>query len=289
MEDDLHIDGSAQVESGANFVGAGRMIVLNGSTLQLLDRAAMGIDVINSGLVLVGSSPGLAKVVDFEQASSGEWFVELGGTLPGTEHDALLVTGTATLAGSLAMQPMAPYVDPAVRGTVDGFDILIADSVIGTLDDVSYDAAPLTPTFVDVNGSFRSHQGNGLFRNVNYSRTSVEVENLFAMEGDVDGDSDIDITDYNMLMDNFDPNGLSLPNEWIEGNFDGDNDVDMTDFGLLAANFLPGVYGAASTIPEPTAFCLWLAGCLFLGMFYRQSQFVAVGHGAVDRFSPNQD
>ena len=57
--------------------------------------------------------------------------------------------------------------------------------------------------------------------------------------GNTDGDCDIDITDFNTLVRNFDPigaRGVPLPNQ---GNFDGDDDVDIVDFNAMVFGFNP--------------------------------------------------
>jgi len=56
---------------------------------------------------------------------------------------------------------------------------------------------------------------------------------------------------------------------WLEGNFDGDPDIDPGDYNRLASNFSPAGYGAAAAVPEPTSLCLLLAGLLVLAHFYR--------------------
>src|SRR5690606_3044806 len=71
--------------------------------------------------------------------------VELGGTAPGTGHDRLVVTGAATLADTLRLSLVGPYV-PAVGDT---YTILTAGDLSGTFAtvlpppgvavDVSYD------------------------------------------------------------------------------------------------------------------------------------------------------
>ena len=39
--------------------------------------------------------------------------------------------------------------------------------------------------------------------------------------GDTELDRDVDITDFNTLASNFDPDGATAPHSWHEGNFDG--------------------------------------------------------------------
>ena len=107
----------------------------------------------------------------------------------------------------------------ATRGTADDFTIITAGQRGGTFNEVRYSGSVLAADFgPDPNGSFRSHQGDGLFRNVTYTSTTIQLQNLLALKGD----------------------------------FDGDKDVDITDFNFLAVNFAPDGYGA-SAVPEPSA------------------------------------
>ena len=63
----------------------------------------------------------------------------------------------------------------------------------------------------------------------------VDVEDVpDLLEGDVDGDGDVDLTDFNLLKDNF---GISEGATRGEGDLDGDGDVDLTDFNILKDNF----------------------------------------------------
>ena len=86
------------------------------------------------------------------------------------------------------------------------------------------------------------------------------------LRGDTELDVDIDITDFNFLASNFDPDGATAPHSWREGNFDGDNDIDITDFNFLASNFAPDGYGA-SAVPEPSSFILCMFGILAVSRF----------------------
>jgi len=81
------------------------------------------------------------------------------------------------------------------------------------------------------------------------------------LAGDTDLDLDIDITDFNNLVSNFDPGGLRVAlNGLSRGNSDGDNDVDISDFNALISNFAPGGYasyreaqGDLTVAPLPSA------------------------------------
>ena len=276
IDDDLHIDGVAQIHPGANFLGSGRFIANDGSEIHLQNGSSINIQVLNHGkFKFFPSSPGTAKIASYEQSSSGQWEVEFAGTNSTTEHDTLQIGEIAALEGLLALQPLTPYVDPIVRGMSDEFTILRAGRVVGNFAAVEYGGVPLTPTFVAANGSLRSHQGNGLFRNVTYEATRVVIQNLMALEGDADGDFDIDITDFNILASNFDDSGTNIDiNNWTTADFDMDGDVDITDFNFLAENLSDVGYGRPvfREIPEPRSWVLWVFGGL--PMFWARKQRV---------------
>jgi len=160
--------------------------------------------------------------------------------------------------------PLAPYTDPATHGTSDDFLIITAGARRGTFNTVQYDGSTVaTDSRTDGNGSFRSHAGGGLFRSITYTATTVELQNLLALEGDADGNKKIDITDFNSLASNFNPDGATAPHSWLEGKFDVDEDVDITDFNVLGSDFIPSGYGAAA-VPEPSSVVLLLLdfGCV---------------------------
>ena len=71
----------------------------------------------------------------------------------------------------------------------------------------------------------------------------------------------------NSLIRSDDPDGATAPHSWLEGNFDGDNDIDITDFNFLASNFAPDGYGASNAIPEPSSFILCVFGILAVSRF----------------------
>ena len=89
------------------------------------------------------------------------------------------------------------------------------------------------------------------------------------LRGDTDLDRDIDLTDYNALVTNFDPIGAYGPYLWQDGNFNGDNNIDLSDYNSLASNFQPLGYGAAA-VPEPASALLALLALLLFTTSYPQ-------------------
>jgi len=135
--------------------------------------------------------------------------------------------------------------------------LLTSAGLSGTFATVKYDGATLASEHVD----------NGLFRKVTYTANDVVFTNLLALEGDTEGDSDVDITDFNNLAVNY----LSANVEWPDGNFDDDTDVDLTDFNLLAGNFGIEHSTGPGQVPEPTALFLAAIGLAgLLGLLRRK-------------------
>ena len=99
---------------------------------------------------------------------------------------------------------MAPYTDPATRGTADDFTIITSGDRSSTFSTVQYDGSPLAPDFeTDGDGSFRDHVAGGLFRSLTYTSTAVRLQNLLAIEGDTDGDLDVDTVDLTGMIMNY--------------------------------------------------------------------------------------
>lgn len=68
-------------------------------------------DLDNAGTVSPGASPGTINVTgDYTQESTGVLAMEIGGTTPDTEHDQLLVSGTAALDGTLQLSLIESFI-----------------------------------------------------------------------------------------------------------------------------------------------------------------------------------
>ena len=193
-------------------------------------------DVFNEGGVVAPGEPGSALRVNgnFSQSAAGRLEIELGGTGAGL-HDLLEVTGTASLAGALAVQ------------LTDGFVALPGQSF-------------LTMSFASRTGdvSVLNETGfAGLRFDKTYTATALTLT-ADARGGDANLDGTVNLADFNILAANF---GATAAN-WLRADFTGDAQVNLQDFNILAANFglasradlTPGDWSAlASAVPEPAA------------------------------------
>jgi fibronectin-binding autotransporter adhesin len=120
----VRIDGEIQVDSNQYLLQDGLV-----SGVGRLDSNVSQ----SGGTVGPGNSAGLLTIEGtYGLGAGGAVEIELGGTTPGTLHDRLVVTGTATLAGELRLRLLPGYVPPI--GTV--FTVLTAGSVVGSFVNV---------------------------------------------------------------------------------------------------------------------------------------------------------
>ncbi|MFC1820860.1 leucine-rich repeat domain-containing protein, partial [Thermodesulfobacteriota bacterium] len=87
---------------------------------------------INEGTIFPGVSPGILTIDgDFTQDATGILNIEIGGINPGTDYDQLVITGTATLAGTLNVTLIPSFVPTS--GT---FDIITYASKTGAFSSI---------------------------------------------------------------------------------------------------------------------------------------------------------
>ena len=213
----------------------------------------------------------MSNVVEFTQTAAGTLSIQLAGpdgyTSPLATCSAVCGIQWIQVDGELRIVASTVYSDPATRGTADDIVLIEAGNSVGAFDTVNYAGEPLTIDFGGEDGiSFRSYVDNGLFRNISYTATTVQLQNLLALAGDTNGDMDVDLGDYTTLTINFDPIGSGGIHTWHEGNFDEDDDIDLSDYNALTSNFDPLGYGTLA-VPEPASVFLLLTGLLTAVVF----------------------
>jgi len=124
--------GVTQLQGGTLIAGTG----VNINAGLLAGNGGIIGDVVNNGLVAPGLSPGfLAISGNYVQTSAGALDIELGGLIPGSEHDVLQISGTATLGGTLDVLLFGGFFPT----DGDQFDVLSYSSASGDF------AAVITP------------------------------------------------------------------------------------------------------------------------------------------------
>ena len=179
------------------------------------------------------------------QNSTSTLEIELNGPVVGVDYDQLRINGTANLAGTLELLPRFPPMSEFIGET---FVIMTHGGAVGSFETVT-----------------GRHTGNGIFFDIVYHPNEITLTPWQAISGDIDGDHDVDITDFGILAYHFDPGGKH--HTWTDGDFDGDLDVDITDFTRLANYFSPAGYKSEEpwiAVPEPTSLLATILGFLFV-------------------------
>lgn len=98
----LSLSGVSEVAAAAAFVGEGQLVNLASGEMLLADGAdTADVGVRNLGRLAVGNGAGGALVDSFENGAAGVWEIELGGHVPISEHDQLIVAGGEAMLDGL--------------------------------------------------------------------------------------------------------------------------------------------------------------------------------------------
>ena len=118
---------NAVVDLGGGTLDPGDELIID-SDDSLIGSGTLAANLVNEGTVSPGNSAGIITVQgDYSNLNSGLLQIELGGTTAGTEHDQLVVTGTATMNGTLTVTLLPGFLPEL------GETFFIIDHTIGTL------------------------------------------------------------------------------------------------------------------------------------------------------------
>lgn len=202
------------------------------------------------GSLAPGDSPsqadtGITTITDhLVQQAAATLAIDIAGVAPGSQHDQVVVTGNATLAGSLEVSLLEGF-EPA---PTDTFTLLTASSIAGSFGDAPAGSRILTQQGL---GSFQVDYGAGS----PFAADDVVLSDFVAIvAGDFNGDGTVDVADYAVWRDNLGASDESA----LNGNGNGDGVIDTGDyqlwqtyFGLTAPASLRA--GASTTpVPEPS-------------------------------------
>ncbi len=134
-------------------LSTGQPLQLQGGRLAGTNRVVGSV--VNNGTVRPGSSLGSMVIAgSYTQTTNGVLEIELGGTAPGTNFDQLLITGTASLNGTLAVIFTNGFTPP----TNASFVFLTNASRTGTFTNLLYspNVAGLTVDYTLTNAVLRA-------------------------------------------------------------------------------------------------------------------------------------
>ncbi len=236
--------------------------VAGAGTLNLRNNLATNYLIVrDSGQLTFGSPTAAVVVTGSLQHEAGTLAFEIAGASSGN-FDALTVSGSALLSGTINVTTVSGYGGPTARGTVDAFTLITAASVDNQLDLVAYNGTSLNPglQFAGANEAGTP----GLFRRLDVTSTTLTVSNYLALAGDANGDGSVDGSDFGI----WNANKFRSGTNWITGDFNGDGITDGSDFGIWNANKFTSVRSAIAVIPEPST---WGAIALVLVAWRRRS------------------
>src|SRR5262245_47318559 len=173
----------------------------------------------NQGTLRIGSSPGLVVVNRFENASSGELSVEIGGYLEGIEHDLLFISdGDALLDGIIDVAVIDAGGGLFAPQVGDSFIVLQAPGTVsGTFDNNPVSFVP----------------GKVYLWSVLYGTSAVtlSLDDIVPCPADLSGDGMVDGADLGLLLSAWGPcAGCSA-------DLNGDRVVDGADLGAELASW----------------------------------------------------
>ncbi len=268
----------AKIETGASFGGKGHLVVTSASTLTV-GTSLVGVTVDNAGILQVANSTGDATIQNVTSTSLARLQLNIDGTNV-NQYDRLNVVNRIDLDGTLVVdvnQLGGNYTDPTTPGTYDKFELIDAITVAGDFESFRYAGQLLTPI---ASNKYHFHVGNGLFRNLDNTRSEFLLTNYRALMGDSNGDGLFDSTDLVELfqMGQYE-DGIAGNSDWVTGDWSGDGEFDSTDFVLA---FQAGTYNASgllvprepvaavAAVPEPGSMSLIVSSLLGLGLLRRR-------------------
>ncbi len=222
------LDGSGEVvlvrgSDDSQLTTAGGVTITNGPLHSIRGIGQMNGTFINEGMIVPGLSTGILQASGtLNQAASGVMDFEVGGLTAGTQYDRVQSSGSVALDGTAIVTIVNDFA-PAFTNL---FDLVTATAgVTGRFADVQLFGFSLTPS---------------LEARIIYTATAARL--IVTLLGDVDGDFDVDLTDFNTFATCYSgsstipPDGC--PPDWFEAcDLDNDGDVDLADFTTFSTNF----------------------------------------------------
>jgi hypothetical protein len=222
------IDGGAVVLNGTT---PGAVEVNSGTTLKGIGTIGGAVTVKSAGTLAPGASPGRMTVGSLMMSSGSTLAMELGGITTGTQFDQLFSSGAMALAGTLEISLVEGF-EPSLGQSFNLFDW---GSVTGTFNTISL------PTIA----------GSLIWDTTRlYTNGVISVGSAPSLRGDFNLDGAVNRSDAAIFARHF---GLLTAAHPADGDLDGDGDVDLSDWGTLQTLFgtSDASLAASTAVPEP--------------------------------------
>ena len=139
MNHAVHLQGHSLTKTGSGNLAINNLITTDGGTLVIQDGSVTGNSIVTgavvntSGILSPGSSPGTWEIAeDYVQESAATLLMEIGGQVPGVDHDLLRIHGNASLDGLLDVR----LLDGFAPNPGDQFQLLDIENSTGQFADV---------------------------------------------------------------------------------------------------------------------------------------------------------
>lgn len=242
-----------------------------GTWTLIANNTYTGTTTVNAGTLLVNGahSTGQAYTVQSGGTLGGTGTisagvtVNAGGVLAAGASIGTLSVGTATIAGTLKVEYSGDASTIDLLNVTGALDITAATVDFDNLGVANLHGGPyVLASYGSLAGSAFANVldlPSGYSLNYAYQGNKIALIGSVIHPGDFDGDGDVDGADFVAWQTNFPTaSGATL----AQGDADADGDVDGADFVVWQTNFPftpgPGV----TSVPEPSAWLLWLLGAL---------------------------
>lgn len=240
----INVDTGARLHLSGGRVDAQYVEVLGGTlsgsgTIQVGNGPITGQVEIRGGIIAPGDGIGTLTISGtFANSADSTMQFELGGKIPGTGYDQLIVDHTASLQGTLAVL-LSPGFVPKIG---DAFSLILANQGLGG----TFDILSLPSAF---------------HWNVDYQASRLVLSVVSgSLLGDINGDGSVDGADISILFGNW---GISNgPADLTHDGF-----VDGADFSIVFGHWTGDASGSIA-VPEPVSSYLLMVG--LIGCYRRQ-------------------
>ncbi len=201
-----------------------------------------GVGTLDNVVITGTDAPGFSTTTVYRGSVeyAGTLLIEVGGTTIGS-YDRIEHSGIATLGGTLEVQ------------LINGYTPALGDSIGFLFANGGYGGSFTDTLLPDLSGM-------GLGWLLNPGGSTVFLEVIAALEGDLNGDGFVGLDDLDIVLINWNQN---VPPADTRADPSGDGYVGLDDLDIVLGNWNAGTPPCVQTLapfPEPYVVVLWLIG-----------------------------